>query len=98
MNRAPDQPESANEYLLSAIEHIARRLGESYAKAHPELIGAFMQTSVVNLGAAEIARAIESAAISISTIRPDQRVAEELRKRTEVSGARGSPRHHDKSD
>ena len=27
-----------------------------------------------------------------------QRAAEELRKRTEVSGARGSPRHRDKSD
>ena len=49
-----------NEYLLSAIEHIDARLGEGYAKAHPKLIGAFMQASAIDMGTAVIARAIEN--------------------------------------
>jgi hypothetical protein len=52
-------PMTANEYLMSAIDHIDLLLVEGYAKAHPELIGAFMQTSAIELGAGEIARAIQ---------------------------------------
>ena len=50
---------TAAEYLRSAIDHIDAELGKGYAKAHPELIGAFMQTAVLDLGAATIARAVQ---------------------------------------
>lgn len=33
---------TADEYLLQAIDCIDRRLGDGYARAHPELIAAFM--------------------------------------------------------
>jgi hypothetical protein len=53
---------TADEYLREAIERIDLRLGHGYAKAHPELIAAFMQTAALDFGAAVIARAIETAA------------------------------------
>jgi hypothetical protein len=59
-------PMTAYEYLLSAIDHIDQKLGKGYAKQHPELIGAFMQSAAIDLGAAVIARAIESVAETIS--------------------------------
>lgn len=52
-------PMTANEYLLSAIDHIDAKLGAGYAAKHPELIAAFMQASAIDLGTAVIARAIE---------------------------------------
>jgi hypothetical protein len=55
-------PMTANEYLLSAVDRIDQKLGKGYAKQHPELIAAFMQASAIDLGAAVIARAIESLA------------------------------------
>jgi hypothetical protein len=61
-------PMTANEYLMSAIGHIDQQLGKGYAKAHPELIGTFMQTSAIDLGTAVIARAIESLAAPIGEI------------------------------
>lgn len=37
-------------YMTSAIDIINKRLGESYAENHPELLGAFMQTiAIANL-------------------------------------------------
>jgi hypothetical protein len=57
-------PMTADEYLHSAIDCIDERLGKGYAKVHPELIGAFMQTSAMDLGAAVIARAIENIGVS----------------------------------
>jgi hypothetical protein len=60
-------PIAANEYLLSAIDLIDAKLGIGYAKAHPELIGAFMQTSAIEMGTAVIARAIESVVEAITT-------------------------------
>lgn len=36
---------TAVEYLTAAIVSIDSKLGEGYAKAHPDLIGAFMRTS-----------------------------------------------------
>jgi hypothetical protein len=59
-------PMTADEYLHSAIDHIDDRLGKGYAKQHPELIAAFMQTSAIDLGAAVIARAIESITTAIN--------------------------------
>lgn len=53
---------TADEYMSRAIGYIDSALGEGYAKKHPELIAAFMQTSALDFGAAIIARAIEGMA------------------------------------
>ena len=58
-------PMTANEYLMSAIDHIDQQLGKDYARSHPELIAAFMQTSAIDLGTAVIARAVESLSNSL---------------------------------
>ena len=34
-------------YMTSAINIINKKLGESYAENHPELLGAFMQTTAI---------------------------------------------------
>lgn len=60
-------PMTADEYLHSAIDCIDARLGKGYAKAHPELIGAFMQTSAIDFTARIIARAIEAVADAIES-------------------------------
>ncbi len=39
-----DATMTANTYMREAIRYIDMQLGEGYAKKHPELIGAFMQT------------------------------------------------------
>jgi hypothetical protein len=36
---------TAEEYFTTAIECIDKQFGDDYAKQHPELIGAFMQTA-----------------------------------------------------
>jgi hypothetical protein len=59
-------PMTANEYLLSAIDHVDLKLGTGYAAKHPELIAAFMQASAIDLGTAVIARAIESLSNSLA--------------------------------
>jgi hypothetical protein len=56
---------TANEYLMSAVDHINQQLGDGYAKQHPELIAAFIQASAIDLGTAVIARAIESLSDSL---------------------------------
>jgi hypothetical protein len=53
---------TADEYLCEAMQCIDRRLGKGYAKAHPELIAAFIQTAAIDMGTAVIARAIERVA------------------------------------
>jgi hypothetical protein len=35
---------AANEYMRQAVRNIDEAFGEGYAKDHPELIGAYMQT------------------------------------------------------
>jgi hypothetical protein len=61
-------PITANEYLLSAVDHIDQKLGKGYAAKHPELIGAFMQASAIDSGTAVIARAIESLESGLSAL------------------------------
>lgn len=42
--------EESTFYMTSAIDIINKKLGESYAENHPELLGAFMQTiAIANL-------------------------------------------------
>jgi hypothetical protein len=57
---------TAKEYLYSAIADINGRLGEGYAEAHPELVGAYIQTAALDYGASMISRAIEIAGETIS--------------------------------
>jgi len=52
---------TAHTYMLSAISDIDERLGEGYAKAHPELIGAYMLTAAIDMGAATIVKEIGEA-------------------------------------
>jgi hypothetical protein len=59
---------TANEYFDKAIEGIDARFGKGFAKAHPELIAAHMQAAAIDLGAAVIARAIETGVGSLSEI------------------------------
>ena len=40
--------EEATFYMTSAIKIINDKLGESYAENHPELLGAFMQTTATS--------------------------------------------------
>lgn len=39
--------EESTFYMTSAIDIINKKLGESYAENHPELLGAFMQTTAI---------------------------------------------------
>jgi len=41
------KPDPTSNYLDRAIDAIDSRFGESYAKAHPELVGWFMQVAVM---------------------------------------------------
>jgi len=50
---------TAQTYMTQAVHDIDEIMGKGYAKAHPELIAAYMQTSAADLGAAVIARAIQ---------------------------------------
>ena len=49
-------PATADVYLGQAIEMIDARLGKGYAKAHPELVGAFVQAAAADMSGALIAR------------------------------------------
>lgn len=40
--------EEATFYMTSAINIINKKMGESYAENHPELLGAFMQTAAIS--------------------------------------------------
>jgi hypothetical protein len=58
-------PATVNEYLREATAAVDEQFGEGYAKAHPELVGAFIQaaagdfhTSLMKMGCQEIAAAL----------------------------------------
>jgi len=61
-------PMTAHDYMMKAISDIDELLGKGYAKQHPELIAAYMQTASIDFGAAVIARAIESVASALDNI------------------------------
>ena len=52
-------PMTAGEYMDAAVLEIDKKFGKGYAKAHPELVGAFIQTAALDFGASVIARAIQ---------------------------------------
>jgi hypothetical protein len=51
---------TADEYLWRAIEDIDKRLGKGYAKAHPELIAAYMQAASTDCAGAIIAQQVRA--------------------------------------
>jgi hypothetical protein len=61
-------PPTADTYLRHAIEDIDRRFGDGFAKNHPELVGAYIQTCALDYGASMIARALETVGLSIESI------------------------------
>jgi hypothetical protein len=61
-------PMTAHDYMMKAIDDIDELLGKGYAKQHPELIAAYMQTAAIDFGAAVIARAIESVSTALDNI------------------------------
>ncbi|EED1400021.1 hypothetical protein GW737_10170 [Escherichia coli] len=61
-------------WLRVAIKIIDRNVGEGYAKAHPELISAFMTTAASNfstLTRREIAEAEQTTSINVKTSEVD---------------------------
>ena len=59
-------PMTAHEYFHEAIKSIDDRFGDGYAQAHPELIGAFMQTAARDFQTAITALTMQDAAEQIS--------------------------------
>jgi hypothetical protein len=51
---------SADYYLECAVKSIDAKLGEGFAKKHPELIAAFMQTCAIDFGLSIISRSVET--------------------------------------
>jgi hypothetical protein len=62
-------PMTAQTYMACALHDIDALFGKRYAKAHPELIAAYMQTAAIDFAAGEIGRAIESLGDAISRLR-----------------------------
>lgn len=74
--------DTADEYLRTAISAIDDRLGNGYAKDHPELIAAFMKTASADFAASSqakvngaalqrIAEALDSLASAVEELRPE---------------------------
>lgn len=57
---------TAHTYLMQAVKDIDEVMGKNYARQHPELIAAYMQTAAIDLGTAVIARAIETIEVIIA--------------------------------
>jgi hypothetical protein len=57
-------PMTADTFLSHAIKDIDATLGEGFAKKHPELIAAYIQTCAIDLGTAIIARGREGGVIN----------------------------------
>jgi hypothetical protein len=59
---------TAHDYMLDAMRDIDERLGKGYAREHPELIGAYMQTAALDFGACMLANMLEQTAYAISDV------------------------------
>jgi hypothetical protein len=57
---------TASTYFHEAIEAIDKHFGEGYAQKHPELVGAFMQTSALDFQAGFVGTAIKEAVETIA--------------------------------
>jgi hypothetical protein len=57
---------TADTYMHAAVGDIDREFGEGFARKHPELIAAYMQTSAIDLGTAIITRALDRLVTAVS--------------------------------
>jgi hypothetical protein len=57
-----EAPMTTNEYLSEAIKEIDNTFGEGYAKANPELVGAYISTCAIDVAAASITSALQDIA------------------------------------
>ena len=57
---------AADNYLLAAIRNIDSALGEGYARSHPELIAAYMQTAVADYASGIASATLAETATQIS--------------------------------
>jgi hypothetical protein len=75
--------DTAEEYLRKAISSIDERLGDGYAKDHPELIAAFMKTASADFTASShakvngaalqrIAESLDTLARAVEDLRPEE--------------------------
>jgi len=51
-------PMTAEQYLDEAVSNIDDILGDGYAASHPELLGAFIITCALDLGAMQLAKTV----------------------------------------
>ena len=63
-----DPADSASHRREHEKRHIDKLLGKGYAKQHPELIAAYMQTAAIDFGTAIIARAIKSVLTALDNV------------------------------
>ncbi len=78
---AEDGGSTAINYLNTAIESIDKQFGKGYAKAHPELVGAFMQTSATEAAGMYHAKAMQEIEKKIEQISSNLfLISEEIRK------------------
>ena len=59
---------TADEYMHSAVNLIDKMFGNGYAKEHPELISAFMQTAAKDYQAQNILKGLETVADKIDRL------------------------------
>jgi hypothetical protein len=50
---------TVHDYMVAAVHDIEEVFGKGYAKAHPELVGAFIQTAAMDFNTAVTIKAIE---------------------------------------
>lgn len=58
---------TAHDYMLKAVESIDQIMGEGYAKAHPELIGQFMQTAALDFMGGVVAQTLQEGLFDLGT-------------------------------
>lgn len=61
-------PATAHDYMTNAVKDIDAYFGKGFAKAHPELIAAYMQTAAIDMSGAVIARAVETLADAVEQV------------------------------
>jgi hypothetical protein len=82
---------TAHDYMTHAIEDIDSMLGKGYAKDHPELIAAYMQTAATDFGAACVAKEIRQGLDEIAASIDADKIADSLK---DVAGAIQSAAEH----
>jgi len=58
--------DTAHEYLLKAVRHIDDQFGKGYAKAHPELVAAFMDVAAKDFNNAVFCKALQEASDTLA--------------------------------